>query len=99
MLKKNGEYSYLLVHDDETKKRISNTQKNNVKNNKSNLLEIDTCRVCGFTTQKNMIIRHHNENCIVHRQTWQYVSPKVRNNWKTYIPYKQNRRMKWTQEN
>ena len=82
MIKKNGPYSYLYIHDEHTKNRISNTQKNNVKNNKSNLLLQDTCLVCGFTTQKNMIIRHHNENCKIYKNRWKYISPKLQGTWK-----------------
>lgn len=80
-----------IFHDDQTKHKISNTQKQNVLNKKSNLVEQSTCIYCGFTTQTNMIIRWHNENCYNHpdrirereekeRQetTWLYVSPKLR---------------------
>ena len=71
------------VHTKEQAQKIKATQMNRVAQGIHNRAVQDTCYRCGFTGQKLMIDRWHNDNCkeLVSRTTikeWSYISPKLR---------------------
>jgi hypothetical protein len=65
------------------RKKLSEANKKNIKNNTHTFVQKSTCRVCGVTMQHNMILRWHNEKCQLVANTWSYISPKLRGRpWK-----------------
>lgn len=71
-----------IYHTNTTKQKISNTQKINVLQKRSNLLSVNTCEHCGQTMQQNMILRWHGDNCAALKdrleRQWTYISPKLK---------------------
>lgn len=74
-----GKYKHTL----EQAEKIKATQIKRVADGVHNRIVQDTCYRCGFSGQKLMIDRWHNDNCreLVSRTTikeWSYISPKLR---------------------